>query len=561
MSNEKKKVSWERVAGPGDVGMRLDAFWGRELKEQGVSRARVKAWIESGQAWVDGRAVVKGKYKLGGHEVLSLGEAEHTFAADAAQPFDGELEIVFEDEQVVVVDKRAGLTTHPAPGEPGPTLVNFLLHHYPGMAPEHSGMDGQRPGIVHRLDKDTSGLIAVARTEAARLKLAADFAERRVRKVYLAIVHGKPQQESGTIQAPIGRHPVQKTRMAVVEKGGREARSDYRVLWTEPRGLASLVAVRIHTGRTHQIRVHLAHIGHPLLGDAVYGSQRQAQWRRRPDRLAQLAPRQMLHAFYLSFLHPESGEPVALWQPPPADFQRLLRGLMRECLRVGIVGMPGSGKSTVLTMLRENGQPCFSADESVARLYAAGGDGADMIRQRFGGKYTLADGSVDKGKLFKAMCTSDGLRREIMAMVHPMVHHRCEDFFRANRDAVAAYAEIPLLLESGWDEGGHVDTVVGVRCPDEKRTGELRESRGLTRDRLGTLDSWQWPEEKKMAACAILLENRAGLEEIREEVVCLQGRVETLFHQKNREVADWLAALWPRLGRECDSAAWPSSAS
>ena len=247
--------------------------------------------------------------------------------------FRSDLTALFEDEHVLVVDKPAGLTTHPAPGEPGPTLVNHLLHQWPDIAGDISGMSEQRPGIVHRLDKDTSGLMAVTRTEADRLKLAADFSQRRVKKVYLAIVHGVPVSKTGKvgkIDAPIGRHPTQKTRMAVVEKGGREARSDYRLLWTGPRGLASLVGVRIHTGRTHQIRVHMTHIGTPLLGDGTYGSRENALWSRRPDKLAELAPRQMLHAFYLSFAHPESGQQITLWRKPPEDFCTLLSGLTRE---------------------------------------------------------------------------------------------------------------------------------------------------------------------------------------------------------------------------------------
>lgn len=408
-------------------------------------------------------------------------------------------------------------------------------------------MDGQRPGIVHRLDKDTSGLIAVARTEAARLALASDFAERRVRKVYLAIVHGVPERKEGVIEAPIGRHPTQKTRMAVVEKGGREARSDYRVLWTGPRGLASLVAVRIHTGRTHQIRVHMSHIGHPLLGDAVYGPQEQAVWQRRPDRLAALAPRQMLHAFFLSLQHPESGEQVTLWQQPPTDFQTLLAGLKRECLRVGIVGMPGSGKSATVRFLREAGLPAFSADECVAEMYGPDGDGSSMIRQRFGGEYSNEDGSVNKPILFKAMCDSEGLRREVMDIIHPIVRHACEAFFKEHRDAPVVYAEIPLLLEGGWHESGEVDCVVGVRCPEDKRTGELRKLRGLDEETLAIFDSWQWPEEKKLAACDLLIDNCGGLPELKSEVLRMNQWAVTKFEQQNGEFADWMDNLWPTL--------------
>lgn len=553
MSEQKKNDYWERVATLSDAGTRLDKFWAGELAGEGVSRGRVKAWIEEGLALVDKVPVTKGKYKLGGHESLSIGASEIEPEEGAAAPVKGDLTLLMEDEHVAVVDKAAGVTTHPAPGEPGPTLVNFLLARFPDMSPEVSGMDGQRPGIVHRLDKDTSGLIAVARTEAARLALASGFAERRVRKVYLAIVNGVPERKEGIIEAPIGRHPTHKTRMAVVEKGGREARSDYRVLWSGPRGLASLVAVRIHTGRTHQIRVHMAHIGHPLLGDAVYGPREQAEWQRRPDRLAGLAPRQMLHAFFLSFTHPDSGEQVTLWQEPPLDFRTLLGALKRECLRVGIVGMPGSGKSAVVAFLRDAGLPAFSADECVARLYGPEGDGASMIRQRFGGEYSLDDGAVNKPSLFKAMCESEGLRREIMDMVHPMVRHACEEFFKEHRDVPAAYAEVPLLLEGGWHEEGAVDFVIGVRCPDEKRTGELRRKRGLDEDTLAMFDSWQWPEDKKLAACDYLIDNGTGLSELKAEVSRMTAWAEERFAERNAGFAEWLDSLWPELAERFEA--------
>ncbi len=550
MVEEKKMNIWKRNVDFSDRGVRLDKFWGRELADEGVSRGRVKSWIESGMAIVDGQSVTKGKQKLLGGEQVSIGAEDILMGENAPEPVAGDLSVLFEDEHMLVVEKRAGVTTHPAPAEKGPTLVNYLLHQWPDIAADVSGMDEQRPGIVHRLDKDTSGIMAVARTEAARLKLASDFAERKVHKVYLAIVHGCPSQPYGTIDAPMGRHPSQKTRMAVVDKGGRDARSEYRVLWTGPRGLASLVAVRIHTGRTHQIRVHMAHLGHPLLGDSVYGSRENVDWSRRPDSLATLAPRQMLHAFYLSVTHPVTGEKITRWQAPPTDFQTLLSGLTRECLRVGIVGMPGCGKSTMLKALRGLELPCFSADDSVAVLYGPDGDGASMIRQRFGGQYSLEDGSVDKPALFQAMQTSETMRREVMDLIHPMVRHECEEFFKEHRDEVAAFAEVPLLLESGWHKGGRVDMVAGVSCPEEKRTGELREKRGLDVETLAVFDSWQWSEKDKLAACDLVLSNAGGVEDLQIEAGRLRDFACDKAERRNREFEDWMEGLWPNLADE-----------
>ncbi|WP_207264328.1 dephospho-CoA kinase [Desulfovibrio sp. Huiquan2017] len=558
MTNEKSEQQWERTISLADAGTRLDKFWGRELAGEGISRGRVKGWIESGLALVDGEVEAKGNRKLAQGQVAviqALGpEAGAGARVAPPEPVRGDLEAVYEDEHMLMVVKPAGLTVHPAPGEPGPTLVNLLIHQWPDIAAENSGMDPQRPGIVHRLDKDTSGLMAVARTEAARLALSASFAEHATFKVYLALVHGRPEPAQGVIDAPLGRHPNHKTLMAVLHKGGREARSDYRVLWTGPRGLASLVAVRIHTGRTHQIRVHMAHIGHPLLGDSAYGPRENAEWSRRPDRLAGLAPRQMLHAFYLSVPHPVTGEPVTRWQAPPEDFRALLAGLTRECLRVGIVGMPGGGKSALLGALRELGRPCFSADGCVGELYGPGGDGAAMIRQRFGGQYTLDDGSVDKPGLFAAMRASEAVRREVMDMVHPMVRHCCEEFFKCHRDEPVAYAEVPLLLEGGWHKTGAVDLVAGVRCPESKRTGELRELRRLPPETLAVFDSWQWPEADKLAACDLVVDNDRGLAELAEGARRLDRAAMTARERRDREFSDWMGALWPELAAELDAA-------
>ncbi|WP_018123114.1 dephospho-CoA kinase [Desulfovibrio oxyclinae] len=541
---EKNENSHQRRATIADKGTRLDRFWARELEKQGVSRGRVRGWIESGCATVDGRTVTKGKLKLEGDELLCLTPPETAEDAERAEPQAGPLDIIHEDPHLVVVDKPAGLTVHPAPGEPDDTLVNRLLARFPDMKPDISGMDGLRPGIVHRLDKDTSGVMAVARNEAARLKLAEDFAERRTAKHYLAIVHGVPSPSTGEIDAPMGRHPSQKTKMAVVDKGGRDARSDYEVLETSPDGSASLVLVRIHTGRTHQIRVHMAHIGHPLVGDRTYGSRHQADWDARgyPE-----AGRQMLHAFHLCIDHPDTGERMRFSIPPHKDFITLLTTLNDRATKVGITGMPGSGKSYFSRLLHEAGHPVFSADESVAKLYASGGDGAEMIRGRFGGRYTAPDGSVDKQTLFRAMLESDALRREVMEMVHPMVRHDCREFFRRHADAAFAFAEIPLLLESGWHRNGLVDLSVCVHCDQSVRTGRFRKERGLSSEMLATFDSWQWPEQDKLEACDMVVNNPGTPEGMQQSVESFLNDLTRRRRETLAAVGERLASLWPEL--------------
>lgn len=547
MSMDKKQ--WERRAESSDAGMRLDAFWARELESDGISRGKVQEWIKAGMATVDQLIESKPKYKVGTGAVLELkGEV----AACGVLPEDGPLDILYEDEHLVVLDKPAGLTTHPAPSQPEGTLVNRLVARYP----EICELDAVRPGIVHRLDKDTSGVMVTARREKARLALAADFAARKVDKLYLALAHGVPEDTETDIDLPLGRHPRIKTRMAVVEKGGREAKSKVKVLWHDQGRRMSFLAVRILTGRTHQVRVHLAALDHPLLGDVNYGPRRHGAWQREAGPAADLCVRQMLHAYKLSFDHPESGERMTFVQRPPEDFMRLLLACNDQCLRVGITGAAGSGKSALASLLAELGAPVFSADGCVAELYAPGGDGAQMLAARFGGKYELPGGGVDKAALLAAMRGSESLRREVMDMIHPMVRHRMEEFFIDNAAAPVAFAEIPLLLETGWAanaEGGGLDLVVGVNCPEELRTGERRRARGMDQQVLALLDSWQWPAEKKMAACHEVVDNSGSLADLKAAASALLEKTRQLRERRAADFSAYVHDLLQTLAGEANA--------
>ena len=487
-------------------GTRLDVFWSLHLADNEISRARIRDAITAGNGLVNGQPCAKPGLKLRGGETLSL-------AVDAPEndlvPEDAPLAVVYQDASLVVLDKPPGLTVHPAPGFPDGTLVNRLLFHFPQLA----ALAGPRPGIVHRLDKDTSGLLVVALTEQARLGLSETFSTRTASKTYLALVHGRPNPSSGTIDVPIGRDPSNPTKMAVVAKGGREALSRYQCVWTAPDDRASLVEVTIATGRTHQIRVHLAHIGHSVVGDVVYGSRQQAEWNRRGGALARLAGRQMLHAWKLSFPHPQTGEKMAFCCPLPRDFWRLVLRLGRRQQRVGLVGMPGCGKSALLQFFAEAGYPTFSADAVVAELYASGGDGAQMLARRFGEAVLREDGSVDKAWLLAAMQQSEAMRYEIMAIVHPLVRGRMEAFFTQHATAVAAFAETPLLLEAGWDNGQDVDLVVGVRCDPAVRRERLS-CRGWSEPLMAAMDGWQWCEEKKCSRCRYVIDNSRELADL-----------------------------------------------
>ncbi len=519
MENADSVNRWKRRAEDADKGCRLDRFWGRELESGNVSRERIKKWISSGFALVDGEVCRKPGLKLvGGEELLLSGPLE----SPVITPEAGGIDVIFKDHGLLVINKPAGLTTHPAPGEPQGTLANRLAHNFTEIA----AMEGQRPGIVHRLDKDTSGVMAVALSEGVRLKLTDIFSRREADKLYLALVHGRPENESGSIDRPIGRHPKSKVKMAVVSKGGREARSEYRVLWTDRRERASLVAVKIFTGRTHQVRVHMADMGHPLVGDRVYGPQEHAGWLERGGEVAGLAGRQMLHAYRLGLIHPETGERKVFTSNPPDDFMLLLRVLGRDCLRVGLVGMLGSGKSALLSSLDGLGVPVFSSDEAVAALYAPGMDGAHMIGGRFGPELLDSDGAVDKGKLFQAMQDSEELRREVMAMIHPMVEHGVREFFRANAERHHAVAEIPLLLEGAPGLRESVDVVAGVFCPEGKRLGVMREKRGLDAGTMAVFDSWQWGLGEKMRACGLVVDNSGGLDDLGRKAAGLVSALE-----------------------------------
>jgi 23S rRNA pseudouridine1911/1915/1917 synthase len=288
-------------------GERLDRFVARSLPE--LTRARARRLIDEGFVTVDDRLPAKaGAALASGQRVrVTVPPPEPVTLEPEAIP----LRIVYEDGDLLVVDKPPGMAVHPAPGHSSGTLVHAVLAHCPGLSTV--GGEG-RPGIVHRLDKDTSGLIIVAKNDAAHLSLARQLKERRVEKTYIALVEGRLTQREGVIDASIGRHPARRKKMAVVE-GGREARTRYRVL-REIDG-RSLVEVRPETGRTHQIRVHFAAIGHPVVGDPVYGRGRPAGSLRR----------QFLHAQRLAFRHPRTGERLELEAPLPEDLAQALAEL------------------------------------------------------------------------------------------------------------------------------------------------------------------------------------------------------------------------------------------
>ncbi|MEP6709713.1 MAG: RluA family pseudouridine synthase [Verrucomicrobiota bacterium] len=286
------------------AGLRLDRFLALALPD--YSRSRLQELIRLGLVRLNDRQT-RPRSTIQAGDLIRLTEPSPEKIEDMPEAMT--LDVLFEDDELLVINKVAGLVVHPGAGHREHTLVNALLHHCPNL----SGIGGkQRPGIVHRLDKETSGCLVIAKNDMTHQSLARQFASRTVLKLYLALVTGALKQTRGIIDAPIARHSVHRKKMAVAPGRGRTAKTDYRVLRSSPR--ASLVECSLHTGRTHQVRVHLHHLGHPVLGDTVYAPKAKMNY-----------PRQMLHAWKLGFHHPRSEQWREFEAPLPNDFVEALR--------------------------------------------------------------------------------------------------------------------------------------------------------------------------------------------------------------------------------------------
>jgi 23S rRNA pseudouridine1911/1915/1917 synthase len=299
------------------IGKRLDIFIAHY--EPHISRNRIQSMIKEGLARVDGKIEKPGyKVKLGESITLELPEKKVHEVLPEPIP----LYVIYEDPHIIVLNKPPGLVVHPAPGNYTGTLVNALLYHYgslPSLGAGPQGNERERAGIVHRLDKDTSGVMVVARTQEALRSLSMQFKSRIVQKRYIALVSGVIKKGSGTIEAGLGRHVKERKKISVHTHKAREAVTLYKV--KERFKNATLVEVEIKTGRTHQIRVHLAHIGYPILGDRVYGGVKVTKLN------DSTISRQMLHAESLSLLHPDTGHPMTFTAPPPQDMAEVIERL------------------------------------------------------------------------------------------------------------------------------------------------------------------------------------------------------------------------------------------
>ncbi len=317
-------------------GERLDQFLARRL--DGASRNQARRLIDDGLVQVDG-ALERPAYKLSFGELVRVAPAQ---APALEEPLEIELDVVYEDAHLAVIDKPAQLTVHPAPGERQPTLIAAILNRWPEVAriaEQDEDADPLRPGLVHRLDRDTTGLLMIAKNADALRSLRDQLRERSIDKRYLAVVLGAPDPDAGLIDAAIGRDPSDPRRMAILDRG-RPSQTGYETV--ERFADAALLRCQLITGRTHQIRVHLSAIGHPIAGDAMYGLQ------------TTLIERQALHAAQLTFQHPDSGEALTLDADPPADFRRLLGQLREGELLLGDQPSPQARRGSADTMNRRS---------------------------------------------------------------------------------------------------------------------------------------------------------------------------------------------------------------
>lgn len=301
-------------------GSRLDKWLAAVLPD--LSRSRIKALIEDGRVTCAEATITDPSHRVKPAQTFAVAVPPAVDATPGPQAI--ELVVVFEDAHLIVIDKPAGMVVHPAPGNPDSTLVNALLAH---CGDSLSGIGGvRRPGIVHRIDKDTSGLLVVAKSDAAHAGLAEQFAAHAVERAYWAVVWGVPAPRSGTVSGNIGRSVTDRKKMALVRRGGKEAVTHYKVLKTFGQS-ASLIECRLETGRTHQIRVHMTSLGHPLVGDRTYGRKRSAAAGAKAGAVLAGFPRQALHAYLLGFTHPLTKEHHLYQSSTPRDINELVSSL------------------------------------------------------------------------------------------------------------------------------------------------------------------------------------------------------------------------------------------
>ncbi len=509
-----------------EEGIRLDKFLTEKLKNLGFSRQQIIASIKEGKCKINQKVQKKPSYPVKPEDFIEL---EIQSPSKELSPVSGKLDILWQDQDLIVLNKPWGLSVHPSDlKKENITLVNYLIAKFPDL----KNLDELRPGIVHRLDKDTSGLMIVALNKIAQKKLIKNFKRREVQKEYLAVIYGIPELLSSEIVKPIGRSSKDRKRMEITFKG-KEAKTYYQVLHPFEEKNVSLVKINLLTGRTHQIRVHFASLGYPVLGDELYGKKEFLEFKNKHPTTSKLVKRQLLHSWKLSFHHPRTKKKLSFLQPIPKDIFRVLLSLFKRVQRVGITGSLGSGKSLLTKYLKELGAVTWSADEVVKKLYQPNMPGWHAITHYFGNQF-LKPGSneIDKEKLFETMLKDKRFRKDLEDIIHPIVEKDLEEFFIRNHEKRIAIAEVPLLIEVGWKKKSLFDIVVGVYCEDSLRYKWLMEKRGLNTEKIKAFELWQMDQKEKIKHVDIVVVNPGNESEYKKRAINLWKILKRL-RQKN----------------------------
>ena len=480
---------------------RLDKVLRTILESKGISREKIKQYIQQGYVYVNGTVCTHISKKIAHSDTIDISiPEEHSLLTQE----EGILDVIYEDPSFIIINKPASLVVHPCISTPHGTLLQRALFHYPELAQ----MSGERPAIVHRLDKDTTGLLLLARTEQARYALIQAFSERTITKHYLAFVEGL-SPEHNVIEEPIGRDSTRKTRMCV-SPHGKPAYTEYTRIATFPQGRlpypVSLLHIRIATGRTHQIRVHLSHTGFPILGDTLYGAHHS------------FVQRPLLHACTLEFNHPITGESLHYSQMPPLDFEETYSTLSTQSIHIVLTGSAGSGKSTVLQQYIDAGIPCCSADDIIDELYSKGNSIWHYLKQSYGSRFLNTDDTVNKAKVLEAMSTSTHYKEEIERVIHSFLIEAIHLFWQEHITSPYTVLEIPLYFESAlFRKNCPTDLVITVHSPQEIRKKRMRE-KGWSDEKIDYVIENQYSDAYKNEHADYVIENTSHHTVLQEEI-------------------------------------------
>ena len=501
--------------------IRLDKFLHKLLESQGISRERIKRYIQEGHVYINAIVCTQISKKIHEKDKIDIYIPEERSLLVGEE---GTIDVIDEDPSFLVLNKPASLVVHPCTSTPHGTLLQRVLFHYPEIA----DMGGERPAIVHRLDKDTTGIILLARTEQARYTFIQAFRDRTITKSYLAFVEGHTP-EHGIIEHAIRRDPLQKTRMHISHQG-KPAYTEYKRIAVFPEGIlpypVSFLHIYIATGRTHQIRVHLSSEGFPLLGDTLYGAH------------ISFAKRPLLHAYTLQFHHPLTGKKLFYKQRPPLDFEQTYITLSTPSTHVILTGCAGSGKSTVLQYYIDAGIPCCSADDIIEELYKEGNSIWHYFKQSYGNQFFEENGMINRAKVLNKMQISHHYKQEIERVTHSFLIEIIHSFWKRHREAPYTIIEVPLYFESTlFQKECPADIIITVSSPQESRIARMR-SKGWSEEKIQYILEHQYNDRYKREHADYVIDNSSdyvSLEEKSKESLSYIEQYRTHIYSTIRE--------------------------